>query len=422
MSNITFADVVHQSITFNKEIPSQALILELVDNPWFQRLRDISQTANTRLVYMFSEHSRFGHSLGVAYLSQLLLEKLAVQERAQVEKYRLGISAAAMLHDIGHLAPGSHTAFKTWFPNKPDEHENIAMRIIQDDNELSAILRRYEPDLPALTAKILAEDESLPAWTWEIISGGGWNIDRGNWCIVDSILAGVSYGHYNIPALTESIQISQNGHLALRENRLDAMMHFAVSRHAMYRQIYQHRVLLAADMLSMSLVKRARDLGHKIPFADLAMQNVLQAKEPHDLTLDAIFQMREPWWRYHLMRWIEGPDKVLSDLASRLINRRLFKTVRIRKTDNEAEMFENAAKACSDSGYDPQYYLHKISTADMHSGDSKQSMLALMDDGRLLPVTEAEPLFNALLGETRQQRNSWLAMPHEIKLKLGRER
>ena len=56
MSDITFADVVHQSVSFSKNDPAEALLLNLIDTPWFQRLRDISQTANTRLVYMFSEH------------------------------------------------------------------------------------------------------------------------------------------------------------------------------------------------------------------------------------------------------------------------------------------------------------------------------------------------------------------------------
>ena len=74
---------------------------------------------------------------------------------------------------------------------------------------------------------------------------------------MDSVLAGVSYGKYNIPALVDSILITNDKQLALMENRLDAMLHFMVSRHAMYRQIYQHRVLLAADMLNKAVVQRA---------------------------------------------------------------------------------------------------------------------------------------------------------------------
>jgi HD superfamily phosphohydrolase len=278
MSEITFADVVHQSVSFSKNDPAERLILELLDTRWFQRLRDISQTANTRLVYMFSEHSRFGHCLGVAYLAKLALSKLSKRSPKDVETYRSAILVAALLHDIGHLAPGSHTAFKTWFPDQPDCHEELAETVITQDPEISSLLTSFAPTLSQTVLSILDESEAVPAWTWQIISGGGWNVDRGNWSTVDSVLAGVSYGKYNIPALVDSILITHDKRLALMENRLDAMLHFMVSRHAMYRQIYQHRVLLAADMLNKAVVQRARDLGNDLEFADDIMWAALNAK------------------------------------------------------------------------------------------------------------------------------------------------
>src|SRR4051812_35406426 len=139
MSTISFADVVHQSLTFSREIPSQALILDLIDTPWVQRLRDISQTANTRLVYMFSEHSRFGHSLGVAYLAESLMEKLSRQFSKEVAPYRRAVAAAALLHDAGHLAPGAHTAFRTWFPEEHDSHELLSAKIVIESPALQRI-------------------------------------------------------------------------------------------------------------------------------------------------------------------------------------------------------------------------------------------------------------------------------------------
>jgi HD superfamily phosphohydrolase len=422
MTTITFADVVHQSIAFSTAVPSQALALEILDNRWFQRLRDISQTANTRLVYMFSEHSRFGHCLGVAYLAESLLEKLSHQRPREVAEYRAAIVAAAMLHDIGHLAPGSHTAFKTWFPGQPDEHELMASKILRGDAELLSILRKYGADLPAAVEAILREDPALPPWTWQIISGGGWNVDRGNWCMVDSILAGVSYGEYNIPALTDSIVITDSGHLAVRENRLDAMMHFAVSRHAMYRQIYQHRAILAVDTLNVAIARRARDLAEEIPFADETMRAVLAAKTPDALTPAIVFAMRESWWKYHLSRWRSGTDAILADLSARLVDRQLFKTVRVRDDENPAELRERAAQAVVAAGYDLRYYLGELSTEDMHAGDSRQSMLILKDDGFIKPLTEADPLFKAMVSSSHAGDKTWLSLPKEAKERLGRER
>ncbi len=422
MSTITFADVVHQSITFSTERKADALVLELLDTPWVQRLRDISQTANTRLVYMFSEHSRFGHCLGVAYLAGLLMDSLSRTHYQEVERYRCAVSAAALLHDIGHLAPGSHTAYKTWFPGLHDRHEELAERIIESDPQISAILNNYGSDLRETVGKILREDNGVPPWTWEIISGGGWNVDRGNWCIVDSVLGGVSYGKYNIPALTDSIAITSDGHLALQENRLDAMMHFAVSRHAMYRQMYQHRVLLAADTINRAVAQRARDLGKELPFCDAAMQSVLAAATPEELSLETVFSMRESWWRYHVQRWSLGTDAILSDLCLRLLNRRLFKTVRVFDAAQREETLSAAHRVLETAGFDPRYYLHEVTTMDMNASESRQSMLVLMDDGSVKQLTDADPLFNSMARESKSSTKSWLVMPKEAKAALGRLR
>jgi len=422
MTTVSFADVVHQYVSFSRDNESHALVLELIDNCWIQRLRDISQTANTRLVYMFSEHSRFGHCVGVSHLACELMDKLAHNYSEDVEKYRIAVSAAALLHDVGHLAPGSHTAQKAWFPNDPDSHELLSVKIIREDAEIEKILRRYGEDIPETIGRILMEDPSLPPWTWEIISGGGWNVDRGNWCIVDSILAGVSYGKYNIPALTESIVISEDKHLALRENRLDAMMHFAISRHAMYRQIYQHRVLLSADTIGKAIVQRARDLGSALEFADDQMKEALKATNPEQLTLETIFWMREAWWRYHLSRWSDGVDEVLRDLSRRILNRQLFKTVRIRSNEEREDLNAQAKEAVMTCGYDPIYYLHEVSTIDVHEGDSRQSMLVLLDSGKITPLNESEPLIQSMVRESKASQKIWLAMPKEAKEKLGRSR
>jgi HD superfamily phosphohydrolase len=422
MTDVTFADVVHQSISFSSTDRAEKLILALLDTKWFQRLRDISQTANTRLVYMFSEHSRFGHCLGVAYLAKLLLAKLETRHPEEVARYRPAILVAALLHDVGHLAPGSHTAFKTWFPGQPDSHEALAEIVITRDPEISGLLNAFDPNLASQVLHILGETEQVDPWSWQIISGGGWNVDRGNWSTVDSVLAGVSYGKYNIPALVDSIVITADKQLALMENRLDAMMHFVVSRHAMYRQVYQHRVLLAADTLNKAVVQRARDLGSALEFADDTMVAALKAATVEDLSYDVIFEMRESWWRYHLSRWARSHDDILRDLSQRILGRQLFKTIRLSPGTSKEEMVTLATETLQRLNLDPRYYLHEISTADVHSGDSKQSMLVQLDDGSVITLAQADPLFQAVASDSRFSRKTWIAIPKAAKAAIGRTR
>jgi HD superfamily phosphohydrolase len=422
MSKVAFADVVHQTIYFSREIESEALVLDLIDTSWVQRLRDISQTGNGSLVYMFLEHSRFGHSLGVAYLANHLMDQLQATQPELVKPYRTAISAAALLHDIGHIAPGSHAAYKTWFPKRSDCHEAVSVRIIREETEISGLLQKYGSDVTDLVCKILGESPDIPPWVWEIISGAGWNVDRGNWCFVDSVMAGVSYGRYNIAALIESMVIDRSGHLAVKENRLDAMLHFAIARHSMYRQVYQHRVLLSAEKLNLAIVERARDLKGALSFADDAMQQVLASEDPLPMNLRTIFAMRESWWRYHLMQWQQDPDAILRDLAGRLLQRKLFKTLRARNPEELETIYAEALAAVTRAGFDPRYYLHRIQSMDMNSGELDQPMMVQMDDGSLQSLQQSEPLWNAMMIESRRALRNWVALPAEAKDLLGRKR
>jgi len=435
--SINFADVAHGIITFEGGDPASRLILELLDTPWVQRLRRIRQTGNTLLVYMFAEHSRFGHSLGVAYLAHKLMGHLKKYSPESVKKYELAVSAAALLHDIGHVAPGSHLAERVWSKQNHHgdkaSHELLSNRVILEDPEISGILKSYDPELPGLVSKILSGDSSLPPWTVQIISGGGWNADRGNWTIVDSAMCAVSYGRYNVFALLDAFKLTTNGELVIQESRLDALTHFFVARDSMYRQVYQHRVLQAVDALSENIVRRVIELNNsdlnnsdlnnsnsKAVFVDSVMQEALSSRNYHaDLPLESLFKMTEPWWGYHLEQWCDSSDKTLSSLASSLRDRKLFKTIRLEEEDSELEA--QARKIATELGYDERYHVIKTSFADTHRSSLEELPQVELDSGKLKPISEVEPLIGELVARSSKRR-VWLAMPKEIKDRIGRVR
>jgi HD superfamily phosphohydrolase len=177
-------------------------------------------------------------------------------------------------------------------------------------------------------------------------------------------------------------------------------------------------VLLAADMLNKAVVQRARDLGSSLEFADEVMQQALGANEATDLTLNTMFEMRESWWRYHMARWSQSHDTILRDLSDRILHRKLFKTVRIIDVSSRTRLIDEATTTLKSLKLDPKYYLHEITTADVHSGDSKQSMLVQLDNGQVVTLSEADPLIRSMAAESDQSRRTWLAMPAEAKDKL----
>lgn len=424
----SFADVAHQILTFSNNDSSSELILELIDTAWMQRLRRIKQTGNTNMVYMFAEHSRFGHSLGVAYLACLLMRGLKEHSGEEIAHYEKAVAAAALLHDVGHVAPGSHLAEKVW--GAKASHETVSSRIVKENVEIKGILEKHGKNLPELVSKILRSDDSLPPWTVAIISGDGWNADRGNWTIVDSAMCSVSYGRYNVNALIDAFRLSPDKELIIQENRLDALTHFYVARDSMYRQVYQHRTLQAVDALNLQIVKRLRDLIAEIKdsddsfiqnhiFADETMLQVLCTENySEELELEQIFKMDESWWQYHLEHWCSSSDPILSDLALRLRDRRLFKTVRVNGEKNFLEKVNQVATAL---GFDPRYYVNLVDLSDKHRKNDESAPLVLLENGELVPITDVEPLVAEIL-KRPENRKSWLAVPEEVKNKLGRKR
>ena len=444
-----FADVVHQFLVFDASCKTGELLLELIDSSWLQRLRDISQTGNARLVYMFAEHSRFGHCLGAAHLAVLSMDNLKKLHREEVEAYYGAVACAALLHDLGHTAPGSHLAEKIWHrpgsqPNSP--HEGLTLRILKESSEIRNILSRHpDPDLLEKVIKILSKSPDLPQWTKSIIHGDGWNIDRGNWTFVDSEMCGVSYGTYNILALVDALRISPEGKLVLLENRRDALTHFLVARHSMYRQIYQHRVLQAADLLCDSLVLRLRDLlqdrrdkaarsllGDLHIFCDETMlAAILSRNYCEELSLEQIFEMTESWWGYHLLRWSrEAKDPILRDLSYRLTCRKLLKTMQISREVSEddsrrEELLQRAREVSKAKGFEPRYYVREAGSS-RGGGSSKERRgfyedppMIKLESGSIVEATFAEPLLAQLLYNPGPEQE-WVVLPREVKGELTR--
>jgi HD superfamily phosphohydrolase len=92
----------------------------IIDHPLVQRLRYVSQTDVTHLVFPGATHSRFSHSIGVMHVASLsldavirsLMSQLATQtpSSAVMEAFgyfRFMVRAAGALHDLGH-GPFSH--------------------------------------------------------------------------------------------------------------------------------------------------------------------------------------------------------------------------------------------------------------------------------------------------------------------------
>jgi HD superfamily phosphohydrolase len=82
-------------------IPSP-LIHDLIQHPFFQRLRRIKQLGVTDMVYPGATHSRFHHALGALNLMVKAVETLKQKGVKISDSESDALYAGILLHDIGH--------------------------------------------------------------------------------------------------------------------------------------------------------------------------------------------------------------------------------------------------------------------------------------------------------------------------------
>jgi HD superfamily phosphohydrolase len=111
-------------------IPTE-LVFDLIEHPYFQRLRYIKQLGMTHLVYPGALHTRFHHALGAMHLMAMAIETLAQQRAPDQHEEKEALTIAILLHDIGH-GPFSHALERTII--EAYHHEDISAMLMNKLN------------------------------------------------------------------------------------------------------------------------------------------------------------------------------------------------------------------------------------------------------------------------------------------------
>lgn len=238
------------------------LELSIIDTYEFQRLRRIKQTPGAHMVYPGASHTRFEHSLGVAYLAgeaaiSALSSELGHPERNSVNNYYSRwfeakeeiqlIRLAALLHDIGH-GPFSHTfeAFHQLVESEKEQwnHEKAGYEIIK--KRLKDKLNIFTPDEIIILLK--EKDPKNMFWHQEILTSPTYNVDRLNYLILDSRRAGTpEYGLIDANRLINNFYIHDD-HLVISKRAMDAAIQSFEAYTHMYRSVYLHPKARATDL------------------------------------------------------------------------------------------------------------------------------------------------------------------------------
>ncbi|HEY9784289.1 MAG TPA: HD domain-containing protein, partial [Candidatus Obscuribacterales bacterium] len=322
----TYLDPIHHDIVLDGRKPHERLIIDLIDTKEFQRLRRIHQLGVSFFTFQGAEGSRFTHSVGVMHVASQLVDLLSEKTEA-VNGMRALILASALLHDLGH-GPFSHVTEKIL----KYDHEDWSCRIIKGDTQVRAVLDKFKEE-EGLAEKIVAvlKKEHHPKYVSHIVSSQ-LDCDRFDYLLRDSYMTGTAYGLFALQRILRSLEINEERERieVVGEKGQTAVEDYLFARYSMYSQVYYHRKNLAARAHLSKLIKRARHLTEERPdqlcFMDEPTKKWLLGEE---LTVNEYLMLDDVQMTYHIKRWRSDPDKVLSDLAARFLDRGLFKATRI---------------------------------------------------------------------------------------------
>lgn len=305
------------------------VVQKLVDSPEFQRLRQIRQNGLTSYVFYGAEHSRFAHSLGVCHLAREMFDAITRNTDAELDlDCRLRTICAGLLHDIGH-GPFSHLIEEVLKEAEVKfDHEVMTTRIILEDTKVNRVLKEVDPALPEIIAPYIDKERRDPKadhWSYRIVSSQ-LDADRLDYLHRDAAGAGLIGHGFDLPRLLDMLEHVEGTRIAVDRRGIAAVEAYLVVLDQMYRAVYFHKTIRSASHLLSGVLRRAFELfkgGDKSIFGDNPVRALFE--QGHEISLRDYVRITESHVWALIDRWSDCRDKVLSDLASRVLERRLLK-------------------------------------------------------------------------------------------------
>ena len=332
-------DPVYGFITIN-----HPLIFSIISHPYYQRLRRIQQMAMAQLVYPGAVHTRLHHSLGAYHLMSNAVTELRSKGVEITAEEEIAVKAAILLHDIGH-GPFSHALEQVLV--KGVHHEQLSLQIMHKMNaELGGQL--------TLAIQIFTDQYHKP-FLHQLISGQ-LDVDRMDYLSRDSFYSGVSEGVIGYDRILKMLVVHE-GQLLVEEKGIYSVEKFLVARRQMYWQVYLHKTVLAAEKMLVKILERVREIytaadEQLVTLSSLDFFLGSFDGEMNDAALEKFCAIDDHDVMHAVKRWSHHPDKILSLLCRRFLNRELYKARIQSEPFDPAYMTEKKAAAARQFGID----------------------------------------------------------------------
>jgi uncharacterized protein len=378
-------------------IPTE-LIFDLIEHPYFQRLRRIKQMGLSNYVYPGALHTRFHHALGAMHLMHRAIETLRKKGVEISPDEAEGSLMAILLHDIGH-GPYSHTLEGLLLDCSHEDLTLLYMRQLnaEFDKRLEMAISIFEGTHPK---KFLHQ-----------LITGQLDLDRMDYLKRDSFFSGVTEGNIGHDRIITMLDVRDNEIVVEQKGRY-SVEQFLMARRLMYWQVYLHKASLAAERMlrqSMNLTRETLQEGQSIPGIPRRLEsfltghtNPLKSDNPAAI-LDEFARLDDVDVTYALKTIAESDHKLLSYLARSILQRNLFHTQFLDTRASEGYISKLAHKAAKHLDFPLDEAERTIiegyeSIPTYRTGTDEIKML--LKSGEVLPLSYILELRNDAVTET----------------------
>jgi len=367
-----------------------ALIFDLIEHSYFQRLRRISQMGLSYLVYPGAHHTRFHHAIGCMHLMQSAVQTLRSKGIEISEDEATALYIAILLHDIGH-GPFSHALEHIIVTGI--SHEEISLFYMKELNkefngQLSLAIEVFEGKYPRKFMHQLISSQL--------------DMDRLDYLKRDSFYSGVAEGNINSERLIAMLYVVDD-ELVLEEKGIYSAEKFIVGRRLMYWQVYLHKTGVVAEKMLVNLLRRANELakkGDKLSGSkafSLFLENQISENNFDFEVLKTFAKLDDYDILSAIKDWISHDDKVLSSLSKMIINRKLLKIELSNDPIDEDyyhSMIDLKKKELEFSDDELNYFVFTDCVQNQAYDSSKSKINIYFKKGAIKDITQASDQLN----------------------------
>lgn len=382
-----FNDPIYGFVSLPYEI-----IFDLIEHPYFQRLRRIKQLGLTNLVYPGALHTRFHHAMGAMHLMGQAIEVIRSKGHEITDEEAKGVTIAILLHDIGH-GPFSHSL----------EHSIVSNINHEAISELFMIRLNLEFKGQLDLAIKIFQNKYKKKFLHQLVSSQ-LDMDRLDYLKRDSFYTGVSEGVVSSDRIIKMLNVV-NDQLAVEAKGIYSVEKFIIARRLMYWQVYLHKTVLSAENLLVQILSRAKVLAQKkenlfcTPSLHIFLYNKYSSAEftSRPELLNTFAQLDDNDIMTSIKVWQSHSDKVLSMLCTNLVNRNLFK-VELQKQpfkENEIKNIKSTIKKRYNlNNKEVDYFVFCGNVRNDAYSVNKIGINVLFKDGSFTDVAEASDQLN----------------------------